>query len=1081
MKIIYKLLSIVVCLAAYSMSAQTPVASYPFSASANDVSGFNNHASINGALLTQDRFGVANRAFSFDGKKSFIAAPNAGHLNTDLASVSFWINVNKIPLEGEAYPLSFGGWQERYKISLPAHGKLIWTTNATGISDMDAGDGNELQEGVWTHVVFVHDGAKDIIYMNGAMAAEKNVPGNLNSTAKPLGIGYNIYDGGSYFNGALDEVLIYDGALTAQDVADLYAAQSVSPVFGPAAVADYTFSGNLSDGSAYGNHAKAWDVSTATDRFGFGASAYSFNGESSGVQAANSAQLNSDYATISFWVNVCELPAQGEAYLMSFGGWQERWKISLPGHGKPVFTTNGDFGCCSDMDSGDGNELQVGVWTHVAMVHDGAKDKIFINGALANEKDLVGTLNPTTHPLGIGYDPIDVANYFNGSLDNILIYNYGLTDQEVSDLYDAQSSAVINPTSLVAEFQFASDASDFSQFGNDGANAGAAVTMDRFGYGGNAYQFSGAESIVVPNSVQYNSDYTSVAFWVNVTELPAQGEAYLMSFGGWQERWKISLPTHGKPVFTTNGDFGCCSDMDSGDGNELQVGVWTHVVMVHDGAKDKIFINGVMANEKDLVGKLNATKHPFGMGFNPIDVDNYFNGALDEVRIYNVGLTDQEVADLYAAQSVPPVHNENLVADYPFSGNAVDETAFNNNGWVNGAVLSTDRFDRKNHSFDFDGKTAGITANNSLQLNSPTTTLSFWVNVTELPAQGEAYLLSFGGWQERYKVSLPGHGKPVFTTNGDFGCCSDMDSGDGNELQVGVWTHLAMVHDGAKDKIFVNGVLANEKDLVGNLNTTTHPLGIGFDPIDVANYFNGKLDDVQIYNYGMTDQEVADLYAAQAQAPVELDVEAPSAPLDLIGVVTNTDIDLSWLESTDNVGVMGYNVFQNSVAIMNTPDPLATITGLTPLTEYTFGVSAVDAAGNESRRSTIQLTTGVDATPDTIDPSIPANLVASTGSNSIVFSWDFSTDNTAVGGYVSFLDGIYLDSLNANQNSAFVGGLESSTLYTFEVYAYDLAGNESERAELTVSTGDPVANRSGLARGCHGSRAGHIAPSYRQT
>jgi chitodextrinase len=444
------------------------------------------------------------------------------------------------------------------------------------------------------------------------------------------------------------------------------------------------------------------------------------------------------------------------------------------------------------------------------------------------------------------------------------------------------------------------------------------------------------------------------------------------------------------------------------------------------------------------------------MGFNPIDVDNYFNGALDEVRIYNVGLTDQEVADLYAAQSVPPVHNENLVADYPFSGNAVDETAFNNNGWVNGAVLSTDRFDRKNHSFDFDGKTAGITANNSLQLNSPTTTLSFWVNVTELPAQGEAYLLSFGGWQQRYKVSLPGHGKPVFTTNGDFGCCSDMDSGDGNELQVGVWTHLAMVHDGAKDKIFVNGVLANEKDLVGNLNTTTHPLGIGFDPIDVANYFNGKLDDVQIYNYGMTDQEVADLYAAQAQAPVELDVEAPSAPLDLIGVVTNTDIDLSWLESTDNVGVMGYNVFQNSVAIMNTPDPLATITGLTPLTEYTFGVSAVDAAGNESRRSTIQLTTGVDATPDTIAPSIPANLVASTGSNSIVFSWDFSTDNTAVGGYVSFLDGIYLDSLNANQNSAFVGGLESSTLYTFEVYAYDLAGNESERAELTVSTGEPV-------------------------
>jgi len=64
--------------------------------------------------------------------------------------------------------MSFGGWQERWKISIPPHGKPVWTTNhSNGISDMDSGDGNALQPGDWTHLAMVHDGTKNIIYMNG--------------------------------------------------------------------------------------------------------------------------------------------------------------------------------------------------------------------------------------------------------------------------------------------------------------------------------------------------------------------------------------------------------------------------------------------------------------------------------------------------------------------------------------------------------------------------------------------------------------------------------------------------------------------------------------------------------------------------------------------------------------------------------------------------------------------------------------------------------------------------------------------------------------------------------------------------
>ena len=352
---------------------------------------------------------------------------------------------------------------------------------------------------------------------------------------------------------------------------------------------------------------------------------------------------------------------------------------------------------------------------------------------------------------------MDGGNWFDGVLDDVQIYNYALSDAAVANLYTAQSTFPGTATELVAEYKFAGDTEDATQFGNHAVNGGALPTADRFNYANNAFQFTGADSMLVANSIQLNTDYTTISFWVKVDELPVSSEAYLLSNGGWQSRWKISLPPHGKPVFTTNYENGI-SDMDSGGGNELPVGQWRHVVMVHDGLKDKIFINGNLANQKDVVGKLNSTNRPLGIGNNPIDGGNYFKGSLDEIRIYNVALTDGEVNVLYASQSAAPNFNADPVANYPFSGNANDETEYHNNAQANGAQLGDDRFGKANQAYAFDGANDEVTAANSPQLNSDYTSVSFWINVNALPASSEAFVLSFGGWQERWKISLHSHG-----------------------------------------------------------------------------------------------------------------------------------------------------------------------------------------------------------------------------------------------------------------------------------------------------------------------------------
>ncbi|MBI1225787.1 MAG: T9SS type A sorting domain-containing protein [Bacteroidetes bacterium] len=1037
-------------LLALSLQAQTPVANYTFAGNAKDVSATGNTASVHGAILTQDRFGWANNAFEFDGTQSYLEAPNNAALNTNYTTVAFWVKVNALPASGEAFLLSFGGWQERWKISLPDHGKLVWTTNnSSGISDMDAGGGNELTTGVWKHVAFVHDGTNDLIYINGVQIAQKAVSGTMNSTTKPLGIGYNPIDVGNYFNGDLDEIQIFGTALTAGQIMALYTAQNTAPTVTPGIVASYSFSKNTLDATPFANHATASDVTPTTDRFGFGNSAYEFNGTSSEITAANSAQLNSPYTTVSFWVKPNSLPATGEAFLLSFGGWQERFKISVPSHGKVVWTTNNSSGI-SDMDAGDGNELVVGKWTNVVAVHDGTNDKIFINGVLANSKAVSGTMNSTTYPLGIGYNAVDGGSWFDGVLDEIQIANVALTDIQVAAAYAAQTTFPGTPTTLVANYSLNGNGIDATQFANNAIlDASAVAVPNRHGWGGNALQ--GAATAA--NSVALQSDYTTINFWVKPDAFPTSGEAFILSNGGWQERWKISLPNHGKPVFTTHSGGVCCSDMDSG--TPLTIGTWTMVTMVHDGTNDKIYFNGAEVANKATAGALDKTKYPLGIGYDPIDNGSFFDGSLDDIQIYNVALSAAEITALFAAQNPVPTVGGDLIADYPFSGNANDATDYHNDANASGAQLTTDRFGRANKAYAFNGVSDGLQASNSPQQNSANTTISFWVNPAEFPASGEVFLLSNGGWQERWKISLPNHGKPVFTTHAGGACCSDMDSG--TPLTIGTWTMVTMTHDGTNDKIYFNGVEVATKAVTGALDATTYPLGIGYDPIDNGSYFKGSMDEVQIYKVALSAAEVAALYLAQSTPPAVTDTEAPTAPLNLAATVFFNNVNLSWLAASDNVGVTGYNVYQDGDKVLTTANTSADLLALTPLTQFEFAVSAVDEEGNESLWSSLFVTTGPDQTPDVTPPTAPGNLSATTGSHSVLLSWDASTDDVIVAGYVVSVDGVYFDSLPGTATSVLVNGLDAETDYTFEIYAFDLAGNNSTISEITVGTDAEIA------------------------
>ncbi len=185
------------------------------------------------------------------------------------------------------------------------------------------------------------------------------------------------------------------------------------------------------------------------------------------------------------------------------------------------------------------------------------------------------------------------------------------------------------------------------------------------------------------------------------------------------------------------------------------------------------------------------------------------------------------------------------------------------------------------------------------------------------------------------------------------------------------------------------------------------------------------------------------------------DTQSPAPPTNLAASnITMTSFTLSWAASTDNVGVTGYDVYQNGVKINPSNITVSSydVTGLAAGVTYNYFVVAKDAAGNvSSNSSTLDVTT---LEPDIIPPASPTNLLSSIITlTSFRLNWAASTDNVGVTGYDVYRDGIKINGPLVTNTFFDVTGLASGLLYSMTVIARDAAGNSSPASlPLEVTT-----------------------------
>jgi len=197
-----------------------------------------------------------------------------------------------------------------------------------------------------------------------------------------------------------------------------------------------------------------------------------------------------------------------------------------------------------------------------------------------------------------------------------------------------------------------------------------------------------------------------------------------------------------------------------------------------------------------------------------------------------------------------------LVGWWPFNGNANDESGNGNNGTVNGATLTADRYGLANKAYSFDGvdNKIIISAQNNISQQSDYT-LSLWFKSAVSTYNGA--FVSFGTW-----FCKLGHDSPGFFYKDEIGNISNNwyeQAHFGVEPPINVWNNLILKKSSNNVTLILNNSIIGNMTTYGFTNFNPSSL-IQFGYYCCQEYFSGSLDDVGFWNRALTEQEILALY-----------------------------------------------------------------------------------------------------------------------------------------------------------------------------------------------------------------------------
>jgi hypothetical protein len=257
-----------------------------------------------------------------------------------------------------------------------------------------------------------------------------------------------------------------------------------------------------------------------------------------------------------------------------------------------------------------------------------------------------------------------------------------------------------------------------------------------------------------------------------------------------------------------------------------------------------------------------------------------------------------------------------LVGYWPFNGNAKDESGNGNNGKVNGATLTADRFGKPNKAYNFDGS-SWIELNQLTEINnSNQLAVSIWVNSTGFNTHTNCNSGCVQFYFSRGYDSGNGFGLATFqgdnphffgSINGPFAGGKDVNSTIKIDIPHAQWHHLLMNYDGETIKYYVNGVLSGTTPYTENIGigkTSKAVFGRQFVP-NYPYYVIGMIDDAAIWNRALTEVEISDVFSENSNKITNTNASKSanglnSEHLKYNSDLTSKDIEDKKIQKTEN-------------------------------------------------------------------------------------------------------------------------------------------------------------------------------------
>ncbi len=490
------------------------------------------------------------------------------------------------------------------------------------------------------------------------------------------------------------------------------------------------------------------------------------------------------------------------------------------------------FGTGNDINIPNFNVVQ-GTWFNLVMTYNGSSVSVYVNGVLKTQT-LLALNTGTAIPFTIGG---------NGTIyhDNLRIYSRALSAADVTQLntdmdFDCNSAGADICSGLITSYSF------------DRTNSNSI----------NTEAFSGG--VTYNNAVAGEcANFTTLT--ANITNLPVGGSVRTISC--WYKRpsssGSASIFSYG--TNSTASMFGAYVNLANGalsfqgfgagqdkiiNNTSLLANTWYHLSFVYTGTHVRVYVDGTL--KEQFTRNLTTGTSSFTLGTSGV------NGSIDDLKIYDRALSSIDVYNLYTKpQNVCNIATagvcQNIRTTYPFNNTSANQDNAENFLEITGTPITYTTGIANNAMISAAG--SSYTTNiASLPIGNSARTIAMWVKNTGGTA---AYnIFNYGGTGNGSRFGMYFNAASGVMTFQGSGLAVDQDISN-YAITPNTWTHIAVVYTGTFVQVYANGVI--KESFQRTLTTGSNlPFTLGG--------FNGAIDDLRIYNRALSDNDVADIYAA---------------------------------------------------------------------------------------------------------------------------------------------------------------------------------------------------------------------------